>query len=212
MVHLYYRTDAAQKANKIVWVIVYLRESQKYKDVVRYFSSQESKCKRYCKQLGLKIHKVFKDIIPGTEITRPALTKCVEDARINGYAIVVLNMDRLLRGDGYHGNRDGRWNIKPSQEKLQEFLSYYEGVDFYLCETDAEIKAGMTKRGQASTRNRGGGDNKAGRKKRRKEKLFETVVNEYIDGLSYREIHVKYEVPKSTLCEWVREYTHKNKQ
>jgi hypothetical protein len=183
-------------------VILCARESEYYPEWRRYIQDQFDEMRRAFEPSGHPVHREFKDVEPGWKIRRPGLQEAYEEHLRTGYPIAFLNLNRALRPKEFHPSRNP--NAKLSARKIEKFLSVYPGIHFILVEPDEEIRSRMTKRGQASTGHRGGGDHRPGYKKRFREKWLEPVLELRQMGFGYGMIAKISGVKKPTVQKWVK--------
>ncbi len=75
-------------------VAIYCRVSTEEQDA----DKQEFICQEYCKNRGLEVYRVYKDIISGTTTSRPAFDEMISEMRLYKFrGIVVTKLDRIGR-------------------------------------------------------------------------------------------------------------------
>jgi len=75
-------------------VAVYGRVSTEEQDA----DKQVELCLEYCKRQGHEVFKVYKDVISGASVSRPAFNECLDDRRQFSFrAVGVTKLDRIGR-------------------------------------------------------------------------------------------------------------------
>jgi DNA invertase Pin-like site-specific DNA recombinase len=181
----------------------YLRESQEYKDVERYFADQWEALRAAVTRHGNRIvGKPKRDMKPGEDMDRPELRRIYRKALCTGVCrIFVLNIDRLIRHPKFHAVRNP---IHATEEQKAEFVKRFPGVQWVLIERDEEIESYRTKRGQESTGYKPGGDWMPGHVKRRKADKLALVLECREHNIGYGTIARWTGIPKPTVRRWIK--------
>jgi DNA invertase Pin-like site-specific DNA recombinase len=78
----------------MIKVAIYCRVSTDEQDA----GKQESLCLEYCKRNNLEVYKIYKDIISGKIVSRPAFDDLLKDMRLVKFnTIMVTKLDRMGR-------------------------------------------------------------------------------------------------------------------